>query len=162
MPYNNQTQYQQTQGQPQDEVMGWDDAINGDDANGYEPLPEGDYHFTVKTFTRGRYEGGPKMPPCNKAVLTLELKSAWQPTPEKKAAEGETTLYRADFAGPAAIVIGSEGGGLTRLAAETCDALVSIPLRGKLNSLNASAAAAVLLYEAVRQRAERGTPTGTP
>ena len=58
----------------------------------------------------------------------------------------------ADLKGPAAIVIGSEGDGMTRLAAENCDFLVSIPMRGKLNSLNASAAAAILLYEAVRQR----------
>ncbi|MBE6996182.1 MAG: 23S rRNA (guanosine(2251)-2'-O)-methyltransferase RlmB [Ruminococcaceae bacterium] len=68
------------------------------------------------------------------------------------AADGNTTLYDADLKGPAAIVIGSEGEGMTRLAAETCDFLVSIPMRGKLNSLNASAAAAILLYEAVRQR----------
>ena len=68
------------------------------------------------------------------------------------AADGKTTLYDADLKGPAAIVIGSEGDGMTRLAAENCDFLVSIPMRGKLNSLNASAAAAILLYEAVRQR----------
>ncbi|MBE6964181.1 MAG: 23S rRNA (guanosine(2251)-2'-O)-methyltransferase RlmB [Ruminococcaceae bacterium] len=68
------------------------------------------------------------------------------------AADGNTTLYDADLKGPAAIVIGSEGEGMTRLAAENCDFLVSIPMRGKLNSLNASAAAAILLYEAVRQR----------
>jgi 23S rRNA (guanosine2251-2'-O)-methyltransferase len=68
------------------------------------------------------------------------------------AAEGTTSLYEADLKGPAAIVIGSEGDGMTRLAAENCDFLVSIPMRGKLNSLNASAAAAILLYEAVRQR----------
>ena len=68
------------------------------------------------------------------------------------AADGTTTLYEADLKGPAAIVIGSEGEGMTRLAAENCDFLVSIPMRGKLNSLNASAAAAILLYEAVRQR----------
>ena len=68
------------------------------------------------------------------------------------AAEGTTSLYQADLKGPAAIVIGSEGDGMTRLAAENCDFLVSIPMRGKLNSLNASAAAAILLYEAVRQR----------
>ena len=49
-------------------------------------------------------------------------------------------------------MIGSEGDGMTRLAMENCDFLVSIPMRGKLNSLNASAAAAILLYEAVRQR----------
>ena len=69
------------------------------------------------------------------------------------AADGTTSLYDADLKGPAAIVIGSEGDGMTRLVAESCDFLVSIPMRGKLNSLNASAAAAILLYEAVRQRA---------
>ena len=68
------------------------------------------------------------------------------------AADGNTALYDADLKGPAAIVIGSKGEGMTRLASENCDFLVSIPMRGKLSSLNASAAAAILLYEAVRQR----------
>lgn len=68
------------------------------------------------------------------------------------AAEGNTTLYDADLKGPAAIVIGSEGDGMTRLVREGCDFLVSIPMKGKISSLNASAAAAILLYEAVRQR----------
>ena len=68
------------------------------------------------------------------------------------AADGGTTLYEADLKGPAAIVIGSEGTGMTRLAAESCDFLVSIPMKGRISSLNASAAAAILLYEAVRQR----------
>ena len=68
------------------------------------------------------------------------------------AADGNTTLYDADLKGPAAIVIGSEGSGMGRLVAEQCDFKVSIPMKGKLNSLNASAAAAILLYEAVRQR----------
>ena len=68
------------------------------------------------------------------------------------AAEGTTTLYSADLKGPAAIVIGSEGDGMTRLVREKCDFLVSIPMKGKISSLNASAAAAILLYEAVRQR----------
>lgn len=67
-------------------------------------------------------------------------------------AVGTTGLYDTDLRGPAAIVIGSEGFGMTRLVTETCDFLVSVPLKGKVNSLNASAAAAVLLYEAVRQR----------
>ena len=65
---------------------------------------------------------------------------------------GSTPLHQADLKGPAAIVIGSEGSGLGRLVEETCDFTVSIPMFGKINSLNASAAAAVLLYEAVRQR----------
>ena len=68
------------------------------------------------------------------------------------AAKGTTNLYEADLKGSAAIVIGSEGDGMTRLAEENCDFLVSIPMKGKINSLNASAAAAILLYEAVRQR----------
>ena len=68
------------------------------------------------------------------------------------AMTGSTPLYQADLKGPAAIVIGSEGAGLGRLVEETCDFTVSIPMFGKINSLNASAAAAVLLYEAVRQR----------
>ena len=68
------------------------------------------------------------------------------------AAEGTTSLYEADLRSPAAIVIGSEGDGMGRLVRESCDFLVSIPMKGRISSLNASAAAAVLLYEALRQR----------
>ena len=68
------------------------------------------------------------------------------------AAEGTTPLYKADLKGPAVIIIGSEGDGMGRLIREQCDFLVSIPMRGKVNSLNASAAAPIVLYEAVRQR----------
>ena len=68
------------------------------------------------------------------------------------AAEGATSLYDADLKGPAAIVIGSEGSGMGRLVREKCDFLVSIPMKGHISSLNASAAAAILLYEAVRRR----------
>lgn len=87
----------------------------------------------------------------NISVLLKELKEqgVWV---FGTAADGTTALYDADLKGPAAIVIGSEGDGMTRLVRENCDFLVSIPMRGKLNSLNASAAAAILLYEAVRQR----------
>ena len=67
-------------------------------------------------------------------------------------AAGKTDLYHADLKGPAAIVIGSEGYGMSRLVAERCDVLLSIPMKGKINSLNAASAAAVMLYEAVRQR----------
>ena len=68
------------------------------------------------------------------------------------AADADTALYSADLKGPAAIVIGSEGEGMSRLVAESCDFKVSIPMKGRISSLNASAAAAILLYEAVRQR----------
>jgi 23S rRNA (guanosine2251-2'-O)-methyltransferase len=61
-------------------------------------------------------------------------------------------LWSVDLKGPLALVIGSEGDGIGRLIRENCDRLVSIPMRGKISSLNASAAAAVLLYEALRQR----------
>ncbi len=68
------------------------------------------------------------------------------------AQDGTTSLYQADLKGACAIVIGNEGEGMSRLVADNCDFLVSIPMMGKINSLNASAAAAVLLYEGVRQR----------
>ena len=68
------------------------------------------------------------------------------------AAEGASPLYQTDLTGPAAIVIGNEGVGMSRIVAESCDFKVSIPMKGKISSLNASAAAAILLYEAVRQR----------
>lgn len=68
------------------------------------------------------------------------------------AAEGNVTLYDADLQSAAAVVIGSEGDGISRLARENCDFLVRIPMKGQMTSLNASAAAAVFLYEALRQR----------
>ena len=68
------------------------------------------------------------------------------------AADADSGLYRTDLTGPAAIVIGNEGEGMSRLVRESCDVLVSIPMKGQISSLNASAAAAVMLYEALRQR----------
>ena len=68
------------------------------------------------------------------------------------AAEGSIPMYKADLTGPAAIVIGNEGDGLSQLVRKNCDMLVHIPMKGKISSLNASAAASILLYEAVRQR----------
>ena len=61
-------------------------------------------------------------------------------------------LHKQDLTGPLAIVIGSEGKGLGKLVRESCDYIVSIPMQGKINSLNASVAAGVLLYEVYRQR----------
>ena len=66
--------------------------------------------------------------------------------------DGGVTLWESDFNCPAAFVIGSEGTGISRLVSEHCDHKVSIPMSGKLSSLNASVSAAVLLFEAVRQR----------
>nr|MBO2493701.1 23S rRNA (guanosine(2251)-2'-O)-methyltransferase RlmB [Clostridia bacterium] len=68
-------------------------------------------------------------------------------------AEAQATPYNVqDMKGPIALVIGSEGKGLRRLVKEKCDYLVGIPMKGKINSLNASVAAAILMYEVLRQR----------
>ena len=83
------------------------------------------------------------------AIAELKQKGVWV---FGTAAEGAIPMYQADLSGPAAIVIGSEGDGMTRLVSENCDFLVSIPMRGHISSLNASAAASILLYEALRQR----------
>jgi len=68
------------------------------------------------------------------------------------AEEVATPMWEADLAGGAALVLGAEGRGLRPLVRKTCDAAVSIPLAGRVESLNVSVAAAVLLYEAARQR----------
>lgn len=62
-------------------------------------------------------------------------------------------MYRQNLTGPVGLVIGSEGEGVSRLVKENCDFTASIPMKGEIGSLNASAAAAVLAYEIVRQRA---------
>ena len=61
-------------------------------------------------------------------------------------------MYEVDLKGSLGIVIGSEGEGVSRLVKEKCDFIVSIPMRGEINSLNASVAAGVVMYEALRQR----------
>lgn len=68
------------------------------------------------------------------------------------AAEGSSDLWHTDFKGPLALVIGSEGDGMGRLVRERCDFIVSLPMKGRVSSLNASAAAAVTMYEVLRQR----------
>jgi 23S rRNA (guanosine2251-2'-O)-methyltransferase len=70
--------------------------------------------------------------------------------------EGSTPMWQADLTDGLALVLGAEGRGLRPLVRKTCDAAVSIPLAGKVESLNVSVAAAVLLYEAARQRSGDG------
>lgn len=65
---------------------------------------------------------------------------------------GASLHFEVDFTGPVALVIGGEGKGLARLTKERCDFLVRLPMYGQINSLNAAVAAAILMYEVVRQR----------
>ena len=83
------------------------------------------------------------------AIAELKQKGVWV---FGTAAEGAIPMYQADLSGPAAIVIGSEGDGMSQLVRKNCDVMVNIPMRGRISSLNASAAASILLYEALRQR----------
>ena len=83
------------------------------------------------------------------AIETLKKAGVWV---YGAAAEGASPLWKTDLTGSICIVIGSEGDGISRLVREHCDVLVSIPMKGEISSLNASAAAAVLMYEALRQR----------
>ena len=89
----------------------------------------------------------------NNAIHELKEKGVWV---FGAAGEGSQPMYRADLTGPAAIVIGNEGDGMSQLVRKNCDMLVHIPMSGKITSLNASAAASILLYEAVRQRLNMG------
>jgi 23S rRNA (guanosine2251-2'-O)-methyltransferase len=69
---------------------------------------------------------------------------------------GENSLWEARLTGPLALIIGGEGRGIPKLLKEKCDFLTYIPMRGKISSLNASAAAAVFLFEVRRQRSKMG------
>lgn len=83
------------------------------------------------------------------AIAELKQKGVWV---FGTAAEGSIPMYQADLSGPAAIVIGSEGDGMGQLVRKNCDVMVNISMKGRISSLNASAAASILLYEALRQR----------
>ena len=85
----------------------------------------------------------------NNAIAELKEKGVWV---FGTAAEGSVEMYKANLTVPAAIVIGNEGDGMSPLVRKNCDVMVNIPMKGKISSLNASNAASILLYEAVRQR----------
>lgn len=90
-----------------------------------------------------------RVPNITAALNELKKNGVWV---YGTAMDGESDLWSTDLRGPAAIVIGSEGDGMRGLVSENCDFKISIPMKGKVNSLNASASAAVVIYEAVRQR----------
>ena len=85
----------------------------------------------------------------NYTIDSLKKNNVWIAGTDQNADQYFTEV---DLSGPLAIVIGAEGSGIHRLVKENCDFLVSIPMFGKMNSLNASVAAALLFFEARRQR----------
>lgn len=85
----------------------------------------------------------------NSAIAELKERGVWV---FGTAAEGSIPMYQANLTVPAAIVIGNEGDGMSQLVRKNCDVMLNIPMKGHISSLNASAAASILLYEALRQR----------
>ena len=69
---------------------------------------------------------------------------------------GGTDMYDLNLTGPIGLVIGNEGDGVSKLVKENCDMVASIPMKGDIDSLNASVATGVLAYEIVRQRLKKG------
>ena len=69
--------------------------------------------------------------------------------------EAKTAYDKADLTGPLALVVGNEGKGISRLVREHCDLLITLPMRGSVNSLNAAVAGSIALYEALRQRSNK-------
>lgn len=106
---------------------------------------------TVAKVASGAAESMPYYMVTNLARTLNELKerAIWVIGTSDDAPQ---TLYQADLKGPVALVLGAEGEGMRQLTRKTCDALVSIPMRGAVASLNVSVASGVCLYEAVRQR----------
>lgn len=90
-----------------------------------------------------------RVPNITAALRELKERGLWV---YGTAADAPTGLWDTAMTGPMCLVIGSEGFGMSRLVAEQCDFTVSIPLRGQITSLNASTAAAVMIYEVLRQR----------
>ena len=90
-----------------------------------------------------------RVPNLPAAIRELKERGLWV---YGTAANAPSGMWDTDLTGPLCLVIGSEGDGMGRLVAENCDFLLSIPMRGKVSSLNASAAASVVMYEVLRQR----------
>jgi 23S rRNA (guanosine2251-2'-O)-methyltransferase len=106
---------------------------------------------TVAKVASGAAETMPYFMVTNLARTLNELKerSIWITGTSDDAPQ---TLYQVDLKGPTALVLGAEGDGMRQLTRKTCDQLVSIPMKGAVESLNVSVASGVCLYEALRQR----------
>jgi 23S rRNA (guanosine2251-2'-O)-methyltransferase len=87
-----------------------------------------------------------------RALERMKKAGVWTYAAEDRASAQATAYTDLDLSGPVALVLGSEGRGIRRLVREGCDGTVSIPMRGAVSSLNISVAAAILLFEARRQR----------
>lgn len=85
----------------------------------------------------------------NNAIDMLKERGLWVYGSDM---EGEEYSYNVKFKGGVALVIGSEGKGISRLTKEKCDLIVKIPMKGKINSLNASVASGILMYEVMKQK----------
>ena len=90
-----------------------------------------------------------RVPNISAALKELKNEGLWI---YGTAADGKNGLWTTDLTGPVALVIGSEGDGMSRLVRENCDFILSLPMKGRIGSLNASTAAAVTMYEVLRQR----------
>jgi len=116
---------------------------------------------TVAKASAGAVEHLPVARVTNLSVLIRQMKerNVWV---VGTAADAETSYSDWDWTRPSAIVLGGEGAGLHRLVRENCDVLVKIPVHGKIDSLNVSVAAGIILYEALRQRAGIQTEQAQP
>ena len=94
-----------------------------------------------------------RVPNISAAIKELKDNGLWV---YGTAADGQNGLWSTDLTGAIALVIGSEGEGMSRLVKESCDFILSLPMKGQVSSLNASAAAAVTMYEVLRQRSAQG------
>ena len=94
-----------------------------------------------------------KVTNINDAIKYLQENGVWVFAADM---DGES-IYSANITGPVAFVIGGEGSGVSRLTRELCDGIVAIPMFGNVNSLNASVAAGIVLYEKVRRETAQGT-----
>ena len=109
---------------------------------------------SVYKVASGAADSVPYIPVTNLARALRELKTRGISV-VGAAADADNSLYSAEFDGPIAWVFGAEGKGMRRLTRETCDRLISIPMKGSVESLNISVSAGICLFETCRQRTHK-------